>query len=129
MIWGLRRKLAEEGLDTRTDHKDGVMKHLSSSTVRTDCKKGQDPLEMEFFFLKKRKKHPGLKLSVGCVQSRCMTAKGEIRSLSKGNCTHLSSVRLIRILPSVENTIKDIRNCGLERGGKIFSVSCGTSID
>lgn len=36
--------------------------------------------------------------------------------LSNGICTHLSSVRLIRILPSVENTIKDIRNCGLGQG-------------
>lgn len=27
---------------------------------------------------------------------------------------HLSSVRAMRVLPSVENTIKDIRSCGLE---------------
>lgn len=44
--------------------------------------------------------------------------KRGIRSRSKGICTHLSSVRLIRILPSVENTIKDIRNCGLGQGRK-----------
>lgn len=31
----------------------------------------------------------------------------------EGLYTHLSSVRLIKILPSVENTMKDIRNCGL----------------
>lgn len=42
-----------------------------------------------------------------------MTEKIGIKCDSEGICTHLSSVRLIKILPSVENTMKDIRNCGL----------------
>lgn len=66
--------------------------------------------------MKKKKKPLGPQLWVGCVQFCHMMEKRGIRSLSKGICTHLSSVRLIRILPSVENTIKDIRNCGLGQG-------------
>lgn len=45
-----------------------------------------------------------------------MTEKKRIRGCLEGICTHLSSVRLIKILPSVENTMKDIRNCGLWQG-------------
>lgn len=56
---------------------------------------------------------PVSKSGIKLIPFSCMTEKRGIRSLSKGICTHLSSVRLIRILPSVENTIKDIRNCGL----------------
>lgn len=61
---------------------------------------------------------PVSKSGIKLIPFSCMMEKRGIRSLSEGICTHLSSVRLIRILPSVENTIKDIRNCGLRQERK-----------